>query len=172
MVKNLKVVLTASVQGNLCYLFLPYSPEGESFRWDVAISPAAPGLDISRPDKLVKKDGTFAVLKALLGQQIMKILGHATAGNSLVLDSDARAVGVILEKCAKVELKKFCVRKGSEVAGSEPIYAYLRGKRDSKYMTHLTSIWAMSESWLSFLNQRYQSAFSLLLCLQVHHSML
>ena len=35
-------------------------------------------------------------------------------------------------------------RVGAELAGPEPIFAYLRGKHGSKYMTHLASAWCMS----------------------------
>ena len=65
-VEDLKVVLTACVQGNLCFHFLPYTAEGESYRWMVCLSPDASGLSVSRADKLCDKAASQAFLSCML----------------------------------------------------------------------------------------------------------
>ena len=98
--ENLKVVLSATVQSSLCH-FLPYTPEGESFRWDVGISPDAPGFDLLRADKLVPKDGSLRFLSTLLATQVIHILGGASGCTRLQADGDTRGIEAAMEKCGR-----------------------------------------------------------------------
>ena len=66
---DMKITMTCAVQGNMCHFFLPYTPEGESYRWDVAICPAGAALDVSRADKLASKSGSLGFLRRLLAIQ-------------------------------------------------------------------------------------------------------
>ena len=97
----MKVVLSATVQSSLCHFFLPYTPEGESFRWDVGISPDAPGLDLLRADKLVPKDGSLRFLSTLLATQVIHILGGASGCTRLQADGDTRGIEAAMEKCGR-----------------------------------------------------------------------
>ena len=74
-IDGLKLCLTAPVQGDLCHFFLPFTGEGESYRWDCTVSPDAPGLDLERADKLGAKDGSLLFLSTILSHQVLKILG-------------------------------------------------------------------------------------------------
>ena len=65
-VSNLKITLTAAVQRNLCFKFLPYTPEGESAHWVPVDSPTNLGLDLPRSYKLSNKKASTAVFQRLL----------------------------------------------------------------------------------------------------------
>ena len=49
---------------------------------------------------------------------------------------------------------------GQASASHDPIYAYIRGKMDSKYMCYLASTWAMSETLLAYVNPNYKIQFA------------
>jgi hypothetical protein len=151
-IENMKIVLTATVQGNLCFQFLPYTPEGESYRWMVCISPEALGLQTSRETKLCPKECTEEFLSAMLATQVLRILGSPNSCKGVDLDQSSRAVTAILEKAAKDSLQAWVDRVGHEAAAEDPMYAYLRGKVDAAYMSHYATVWALSESLLCWLN--------------------
>jgi hypothetical protein len=155
-VQDLKLTVTAAVQGNMCHFFLPFTPEGESFRWEITLSPAAPGLDIPRADKMASKQGSHAFLKKLLALQVTKILGEMGEGGRLELDDDSRGIPAILENAGKAALKRFAQRVQSEEAQADPLYAYLRGKSDSKYMSQLSATCLTGECLLCFCNETYK----------------
>ena len=57
-------------------------------------------------------------------------------------------------------MKRFVERMGQASASHDPIYAYIRGKMDSKYMCYLASTWAMSETLLAYVNPNYKIQFA------------
>ena len=73
----------------------------------------------------------------------------------LTCDDGARAICAALEDNGKEALQRLVVTQGREKTMDDPIYAYLRGKNDSKYLTALTIVLAMSESLLSWINPHY-----------------
>lgn len=159
-IEDLKVVLTACVQGNLCFQFLPFTSEGESYRWLVCISPDASGLTVSRSDKLCAKQATEEFLCNMLSTQVLRITGTDDAAKGVDLDADSRALAALLEKGAKASLQAWSQRLGHDVCVDDPMYAYLRGKVDATYMTHYVATWCLSESLLCWLNPARRPQFS------------
>ena len=134
-VPNLKITLTAAVQGNLCFKFLPCTPEGESARWVPVVSPTNLGLDLPRSHKLSNKKASTAVLQKLLSAQILSILDSMTETSVLHLCDASRASAEFLEYGAKQALQGFTARV---VGCPEPlpircIYSFLFGKLDAQY---------------------------------------
>ena len=95
------------------------------------------------------------MLKLCLAVQITKILGHAMPNEHLSLVPDSRSVPAMLEDSGKDVLKRFIQRVTTDVAQNNPIYAYLLGKSDAKYISILQAVWIMSRIFLAFLNDSY-----------------
>ena len=96
-VPDLKITLTAAVQGNLCFKFLPFTPEGESARWVPVVSPVSLGLDLARSEKLSNKRASTDVLVKLLSVHVLKLLDRMTDGSVLRVCDSARACAQYLE---------------------------------------------------------------------------
>ena len=155
-VHDLKVVMTAGVQGGFAHLFLPFSPEGESYRWTPVVSPPSKGLDTSRADKLTGKSASQRFLCELLSVHVIKNLGVMPSGARLVLDRESSACANAIENAAKRSLKGYQERKGMEAAQADPVFSLFRGKLDGQYMHHLVSCWLLGESLLAWLNPSYR----------------
>ena len=155
-IPNLKVNGTFGCQGAMAHFYLPCTKEGESSRWNVAISEDAPGLDLDRADKLVTKQGSFMVLKELLAVQAGKVLGEDDGTCRLDLDPKTRGLGCVLEKSAKNAVKRWVERVGQAKAKDDPSYGFLRGKLDAKYMSNLAKSWCVGECLLAFVNPAYK----------------
>ena len=135
------MVLTACVQGNLCFHFLPYTAEGESYRWMVCLSPDASGLSVSRADKLCDKAASQAFLSCMLATQVLRITGTDDAAKGVTLDDNSPTLAALLEKGTKACLQAWAQRVGHDKAVDNPIYTHLRGKVDATFMTHYESVW-------------------------------
>ena len=158
-VPNLKVCLTAAVQGNLCWKFLPFTPEGESARWVPVVSSPTLGLDLRRSDKLSSKTASTDVLAHLLSAHVLKILDFMTPDGALQLDDTAIHIADMLEAGAKGALASFRQRVGEDAAVNNPVYSFLFGKLDQQFMHHLAAAWFTGESLLCWLNPLYAPAF-------------
>ena len=101
------VTLTAAVQGNLCFKFLPFTPDGESARLVPVVSPLNLGLDLPRSHKLTSKRASTAVLVKLLSSRVLKILDAMTEHSVLQLCEAARASAEYLGQRAKRALQGF-----------------------------------------------------------------
>ena len=155
-IQDLKVVMTAGVQGAFAHLYLPFSHEGESYRWTPAVSPPSKGLDTSRADKLTAKSASQQFVCQLLAVHVTKNLAAMPSGARLLVCKEARACANALVLAAKQALKGFQVRKGAEQAQQDPVYSLYLGKLDGQYMQHLVASWALGEALLAWLNPLYR----------------
>ena len=158
-VENLKVCLTAAVQGNLCWKFLPFTPEGESARWVPAVSSPTVGLDLARQEKLCPKTASLDVLSQLLCSHVLRILDSMRENHVLALDESAEKIVGFLDGAAKQALIGFRQRVGDHQAVNDPVFSFFFGKLDGQYMHHLAAAWCTGESLLSWLNDRYVPIF-------------
>ena len=104
--------MSCLVQGKLCYLFLPFTDEGESFRWNMTISSDQPSLSIERADKLCNKKASEQFLSKMLSTQIHKILGKDGGTSAVNLHDSARACIAHMERASKSCLKSWVGQKG------------------------------------------------------------
>ena len=158
-IDNLKITLTACVQPALCHYFVPFSPEGESFRWEPVLAPSTLGLAISRADKLVNKKASQALLSQLLASQVLKILQRMPELGRLQCCKESTGCANVIESAAKQAVQKFIQRMGNSRASEDPMRHFMQGKLDSKYLTHLAVCWLVGESLLSWVNPLYLPRF-------------
>ena len=121
----------------------------------MSISPDTPALKLLRADTMTAKAGTRAFMNTFLAQHVSKMLANDDGTMELTCDEGARAICAALEDNGKEALQRLVVTQGREKTMDDPIYAYLRGKNDSKYLTALTIVWEMSESLQSWINPHY-----------------
>jgi hypothetical protein len=96
-IPNMKVNMSAATQCNVAHLFLPFTKEGESYRWNVALVGDRPGLAVKRGHELVDKTAFKAWLTQGLEAQILHLTGTEAGLAEFLVDDRTKGIASLYE---------------------------------------------------------------------------